>query len=47
MKRQSTEWEKIFADNIINKINFQNIQTTHKAQYQKIQTTQSKNRQKI
>ena len=25
-------------------INFQSIQTTHKAQYQKIQTTQSKNR---
>ena len=36
MKRQSTEWEKIFANNMINKRLISNIQTTHKAQYQKI-----------
>ena len=44
MKRQSTEWEKIFANNMINKRLISNIQTTHKAQYQKIRTTQPKNR---
>ena len=30
MKRQPTEWEKIFANS-----NFQNIQTTYTGQYQK------------
>ena len=44
MKRQSTEWDKIFANNMINKRLISNIQTTHKAQYQKIRTTQPKNR---
>ena len=30
VKRQPTEWEKIFANDVIN---FQNIQTAHVAQY--------------
>ena len=44
-KRQSTEWEKIFANNATD---IQNIQTTHATQLQKIKnrTTQFKNRQK-
>ena len=41
VKRQPTEWEKIFANDAIN---FQNIQTAHAAQYKK---NQPKNRQKI
>ena len=39
MKRQPTDWEKIFANNVINKgLNLQNIQTAHASQYQKKQT---------
>ena len=34
-KRQPTEWEKIFANEEITGLNFQNIQTAHTAQYQK------------
>ena len=34
MKRQPSEWEKIFASET-QRINLQNIQTTHGAQYQK------------
>ena len=35
IKRQPTEWEKIFVNQVTDEINFQNIQTTHTAQYQK------------
>ena len=37
MKRQFTDWEKIFANDVTYQqgINFQNIQTAHRAQYQK------------
>ena len=37
MKRQPTEWEKIFANDTTDRqgINLQNIQTTGAAQYQK------------
>ena len=46
MKRQPTEWEKMFANNISDKgLISQNIQTAHGAQYQKKQKTQSKNGQ--
>ena len=45
MKRQPSEWEKIFANEATDKgLNLQNIQTVHAVQYQKI--TQSKNWQK-
>jgi len=48
IKRQPTEWEKIFADDAANKeINLQNIQAAHIAEYQNKQTTQSKNGQKF
>ena len=33
MKRQPSEWEKIFANEATNEINLQNIQTAHTAQY--------------
>ena len=47
MKRQPTEWEKIFANDVTDKgLIIQNIPTAHTAQYKK-QTTQSKNGQKI
>ena len=36
VKRQPTEWEKIFANDVIN---FQNIQTAHVAQYLKKKST--------
>ena len=37
-KRQLTEWEKIFANEVTNKgLNLQNIQTPHAAQYKKKQ----------
>ena len=35
IKRQSSEWKKIFANKTTDKINLQNIQTTHAAQHQK------------
>ena len=35
IKRQLTEWEKIFADNTTDKGLIWNIQITHIAQYQK------------
>ena len=48
IKRQPTEWEKIFANDAANKeINLQNIQAAHIAEYQNKQTTQSKNGQKF
>ena len=34
MKRQPSEWEKIIANEITDKINFQNIQAAHTTQYQ-------------
>ena len=34
-KRQCTEWEKIFANDATDKINFQNMQIAHTTQYQK------------
>ena len=46
-KRQLTEWEKIFANEVTNKgLNLQNIQTPHAAQYKKKKPNQ-KHRQKI
>ena len=33
VKRQPSEWEKIFANEATNEINLQNIQTAHTAQY--------------
>ena len=42
IKRQSSEWKKIFANKTTDKINLQNIQTTHAAQHQK-QTNLRKN----
>ena len=47
MKRQRTDWEKIFANEVINKglINLQNTQIAHEAQYQK--KTKNKNKQTI
>ena len=48
IKRQPTEWEKIFANDAANKeINLQNIQAALIAEYQNKQTTQSKNGQKF
>ena len=45
MKKQPTEWGKIFANDKTNRgINLQNIQTAHKAQYPQT-PTQSKNGQ--
>ena len=35
MKRQPSEWEKIFANKATDRINLQNIQAAHTAQYQK------------
>ena len=35
MKRQPSEWEKIFANKATDKGLLQNIQTAHVAQYQK------------
>ena len=49
MKRQRTDWEKIFANEVINKglINLQNTQIAHEAQYQKKkQKTKQTNKQK-
>ena len=37
MKRQPTEWEKIFVTDISNGVNIQNTQRTHKTQHQKNQ----------
>ena len=47
MKRQRTDWEKIFANEVINKglINLQNTQIAHEAQYQK-KTKNKTNKQK-
>ena len=44
MKRQRTDWEKIFANEVINKglINLQNTQIAHEAQYQKKNKKQNK-----
>ena len=47
MKRQSTKWEKIFAKDVIDEINLQNIQTAYIAQSKKKKLTQSKNGQKF
>ena len=33
MKRQSMEWDKIFASNMTREINFQNTQRAHTSQY--------------
>ena len=47
-KRQLTEWEKIFANEVTNKgLNLQNIQTAHAAQYIKKKKNNQKHRQKI
>ena len=35
MKRQPTEWEKIFANDATDGISLQNLQTANAAQYQK------------
>ena len=35
MKRQPTEWEKIFENEVTDGINLQNLQTPSGAQYQK------------
>ena len=35
MKRQPSEWKKIFANESKDRINLQNIQAAHAAQYQK------------
>ena len=35
MKRQPTEWEKVFANDETKGINFQNIQTAHKLNIKK------------
>ena len=42
MKRQSTEWEKIFANGSTNKGLIQNIQTTYTTQHQKQNKTKNK-----
>ena len=36
------DWEKIFANDAMNKVNLQNIQTAHGAQYQKKWTLSQK-----
>ena len=41
-KRQHTEWEKIFANDVTDKGLIKNIKTVHMTQYKKNQTTQSK-----
>ena len=47
MKRQPTDWEKIFANDATDKgLIFKYIQTAYTAQCKKNQTTQSKNGQK-
>ena len=35
VKRQPSEWEKVFANEATDRINLQNIQAAHAAQYQK------------
>ena len=35
MKRQPSEWEKIFANEATDGINVQNLQAAHAAEYQK------------
>ena len=35
VKRQSSEWEKIIANEATYRINLKNIQATHAVQYQK------------
>ena len=43
MKRQCTEWEKIFANDVTNKgLISKNLETTHSAQYEKKQTPNQK-----
>ena len=42
MKRQLSEWEKIFANEATDQGLISKIQTAHVAQYEKNQTTQSK-----
>ena len=37
-KRQPSDWEKIFANNVTNKFNFQNMQTAPTTQQQKMNT---------
>ena len=46
MKKQPTEWEKTFANDAQQRINFQNTQKAHIAQYQKNKQPKSKNGQK-